>query len=69
MNLADLVQTIFRDESARRDFEANPEAYVTKLELTPVDKKAVLSLHARTGLVTADGVSLQSQIGPMGGWF
>ena len=68
MQLADLVKKIFGDEKTRQEFQADPETFVSKLELTATEKKAVLSLQAKTGLVTADGVSLQSSVGPMAGW-
>ncbi len=68
MQLAELVKKLFSDETAKKEFESNPEAYISNLDLTATEKKAVLSLQAKTGLVTADGVSLQSNVGPMAGW-
>jgi hypothetical protein len=68
VTLADFVKKIFGDETARNEFHANPEAYVSKLDLTATEKKSILSLQTKTGLVTADGVSLQSNVGPMSGW-
>ena len=68
MQLAELVKKIFSDEATKKEFQTDPEKFVSTLELTAIEKKAVLSLQAKTGLVTADGVSLQSNVGPMGGW-
>jgi len=68
MQLADLVKKIFSDETTKKEFQADPETFISKFDLTATEKKAVLSLQAKAGLVTADGVSLQSNIGPMGGW-
>ena len=68
MHLADLVKKIFTDETTKKEFQADPETFISKFDLTATEKKAVLSLQAKTGLVTADGVSFQSNVGPMSGW-
>ena len=69
MQLSDLVKKIFSDDETKKEFQADPEKFISSLDLTATEKKAVLSLQAKTGLVTADGVSLQSNVGPMAGWF
>ena len=68
MQLAELVKKIFSDEKTKTEFQVDPETFISKIDLTATEKKAVLSLQAKTGLVTADGVSLQSSVGPMGAW-
>ncbi|PPD58974.1 hypothetical protein [Dehalogenimonas etheniformans] len=68
MELAELVKKIFSNEETKKEFQADPEKFISAMDLTATEKNAVLSLHAKTGLITADGVSLQSNIGPMAGW-
>ncbi|APV44152.1 hypothetical protein Dform_00804 [Dehalogenimonas formicexedens] len=69
MELAELVKKIFSSEETKKEFQADPEKFISAMNLTETEKRAVLSLQAKTGLVTADGVSLQSSVGPMAGWF
>jgi len=68
MALNDLVKKIFSSEATKVEFKTNPETFISKFSLTETERKAVLSSYARTGLVTADGVRLQSSVGPMGAW-
>lgn len=68
MALNNLVKKIFSNEATKAEFRCNPEAFISKFSLSETEKKAVLASYARTGLVTADGIQLQSSVGPMGAW-
>jgi hypothetical protein len=68
MQLAELVRKIFSNEETKREFQADPERFISTMDLSITEKKAVLSLQSKTGLVTVDSVSLQSNVGPMAGW-
>ena len=68
MQLAELVKRIFSSEATKKEFQADPEKFISTMDLTATEKKAILSLQAKTGLVTTDGISFQSTVGPMSGW-
>ena len=68
MQMAELVKKIFINDETKKEFQADPEKFISTMDLAATEKRAVLSLQAKTGLVTADGVSLQSNVGPMAGW-
>jgi hypothetical protein len=65
--LQELIKTIFSNEQTKSQFMTNPDSVLSRFDLTEEEKRAVLSTHARLGLVT-DSVQLEESIGPMGFW-
>ena len=66
--LQDLVKNIFNDEETKSKFMSNPDSVLAQFNLTEQEKKAVLNIHAKLGLVTSDSQQLEAAIGPLGFW-
>ena len=66
--LQDLVKKIFGDEKTKAEFMSNPDNVLSKFTLTEQEKKAVLKIHAKLGLVTSDSGQLEAAIGPTWEW-
>ncbi len=66
--LQELVKKIFSDETTKARFMSNPESVISQYSLTEPEKKAVLTTHARLGLVTADSTRLAAAIEPYATW-
>lgn len=66
--LQELVKKIFGDEKIRLQFEADPDSVLSQYSLTEPEKKAVLNMHARLGLVTSDSPQLEAAIKPTMWW-
>jgi hypothetical protein len=58
--LQELVRQIFSDEGTRNKFKINPNSVLTKFSLTEGEKKAVLTTHAKLGLLTSGSAQLQA---------
>ena len=67
--LQELIKRIFSDEKTRLQFESDPDSVLAQFSLTEQEKKAVLSTHAKLGLVTGDSRLLEKTINPYGRWF
>jgi hypothetical protein len=66
--LQELVRKIFTDEEIRAQFISNPDSVLSKFSLTEDERRAVLSTHARLGLMTSDSAQLDTPIGPDAWW-
>ena len=66
--LKQLVSKIFGDKETREEFVKDPESVISRFSLTEQEKRAVLSTHARLGLVTGDSIQLEKTIGPTSMW-
>jgi hypothetical protein len=66
--LGQLISSIFSDETARAEFESDPEKAMSRFALTESEKKAVVTTRMRLGLVTAGGPKLDEVIGPISVW-
>ncbi len=51
--MQELVKKIFGDEKVKSEFLADPEKVVSQYSLTEPEKRAILSTHAKLGLVTS----------------
>ena len=67
--LQELVRSIFTDKKIRSQFINDPTNVLSKFSLTEVEKKAVLSTHAKLGLITSESAQLEASIGPTVWWF
>lgn len=67
--LQELVKKIFSDEQTKQKFLKDPDSVLAQYNLTEQEKRAVLSTHAKMGLVTSDSQQLEAVFGPLGGWF
>jgi hypothetical protein len=66
--LQELVKKIFSDEKTKQQFMSNPESVLSQFSLTEHEKRAVLSAHAKMGLVTSDSGQLEAVIRPNAWW-
>jgi hypothetical protein len=66
--LQDLVKKIFGDEETKSQFMANPDSVLSQFTLTEPEKKAVLNIHAKLGLVTSDSQQLEAALHPTWQW-
>ena len=66
--LQELIKRIFSDEKTRLQFESDPDSVLAQFTLTEQEKKAVLSTHAKLGLVTAGSQQLEAALDPTGIW-
>jgi hypothetical protein len=66
--LQELVKKIFSDEKTKQQFISNPEGVLSQFSLSEQEKRAVLSAHAKIGLVTSDSGQLEAVIGPNAWW-
>jgi len=66
--LKQLISNIFTDKKTREEFIEDPNSVISRFSITEQEKRAVLSTHARLGLVTGDSTQLDEIIGPKGMW-
>ncbi len=66
--LQEMIQKIFSDEETKAQFVKDPESIISHYSLTESEKKAVLSTHARLGLVASDSATLTMEYGPLAFW-
>ena len=62
--LQQLIKKVFADEKAKGEFMANPNSVMSRYDLNEDEKKAVLSIHSRLGLVGSDSMQLEAAIDP-----
>jgi hypothetical protein len=67
--LQELVKKIFGDEKTKAQFLKDPDSILTQFTLTEQERKAVINVHAKLGLVTGDSQQLEAvlELGPF--WF
>ena len=67
-SLQELVKKVFGDEKTKSQFMANPDSVLSRYNLTEQEKKAVLNIHAKLGLVTSDSGQLEAAVSPTWEW-
>ena len=67
--LQKLVKRIFSDEKTRLQFMSDPDSVLAQYNLSEEEKRAVLSTHARLGLVDANSQQLEAAVQPTDNWF
>lgn len=67
--LQEFVNKIFTDENTRQQFESNPDSVLSKFNLTEQEKRAVMKIHTRLGIVTSNSPQLEAAIDPTSTWF
>jgi hypothetical protein len=67
--LQELVKKIFGDEKTKAQFLKDPDSILTQFTLTEQEKKAVMKVHAKLGLVTGDSQQLEAALDPNFIWF
>jgi hypothetical protein len=65
--LQQMVHKIFNDNETKEKFLKDPESVIAGYTLTGREKKAVLTAHARVGLVT-NSTQLAIEEGPFNMW-
>lgn len=66
--LQELVKKIFSDEATKKEFLSNPDDVLSRYNLTEQEKKAVLTTHAKLGLVGSNSSRLEAVIEPTSFW-
>ena len=66
--LQELIGKIFSDDKTRKQFESEPDKVISQFNLTDKEKKAVMTTHAKLGLVTGDAQHLEAAIDPNAIW-
>jgi hypothetical protein len=66
--LQELVKKIFSDEKTRLEFESNPDIVLSRYDLSAQEKKAVMSTHAKLGLVSGDSQQLEAVMRDTSAW-
>jgi len=66
--LQELVKKIFGDEKTRLQFESNPDSVLAQFNLSEQEKKAVMSTHAKLGLVSGDSQQLEAVMHDTNTW-
>jgi len=66
--LQELVNKIFSDDSTRIKFGSDPESVLSEYALTEPEKRAVMSTHAKIGLVTSNSPQLEAALKPTMEW-
>ena len=64
----ELVKKIFSDEKTKAEFMSNPDSVLAQFNLTEQEKKAVLNIHAKLGLITSDSRQLEAALNPTFTW-
>ena len=67
-SLQELVKKIFGDEKTKHQFLKDPDSVISRFTLTEQEKKAVLNIHAKLGLVTSDSGQLEAALDPTWTW-
>lgn len=67
-SLQELVKQIFGDEKTKHQFLEDPDSVLSKFTLTEQEKKAVLGIHAKLGLVTSGSMQLEETVEPTDWW-
>lgn len=67
--LQELVKKIFSDSKTKARFMSDPDSVLSQFSLTEQEKKAVMTTHAKLGLVTSDSPRLEAAIDPLDNWF
>jgi hypothetical protein len=67
--LQELINQIFSNAKTKQQFLNNPESVISQFSLTEQEKRAVLDVHSRIGLVTTDSPQLEAVIDPNITWW
>lgn len=67
--LQELIRKIFGDEETKQQFLNDPDSVLSQFNLTEQERKAVLSTHAKLGLVTSDSQQLEAALDPTAYWY
>ena len=67
-SLREFVKKIFSDEKTKAEFLSNPDLLLDQYELTDEEKKAVLAIRNKIGLVTNNSDQLKAATEPNGVW-
>jgi hypothetical protein len=66
--LQKIVKKIFGDEETKQQFIVNPDVVLARFALTEQEKRAMLNIHAKTGLVTSNTQQLEAALNPTMDW-
>ena len=67
--LQELVKRIFSDEKVKLQFMSDPDSVLSQFALTAQEKKAVMTTHAKLGLITSNSQQLEAALKPTTNWW
>ena len=67
--LQEMVKKIFSDESIKAEFVKDPAGVATKFHLSEEEKRAVMTTHAKLGLVGSGSGQLEAAIRANSEWY
>jgi hypothetical protein len=68
ISVEELVKKIFSDEKTRMQFVSDPGGVMSNFSLTEQEKRAILTTHAKLGLVTSNSQQLEATINTNVNW-
>lgn len=60
--LQEFIKRIFSDDETKKQFESDPDSVLSQFSLTEQEKKAVLSVHSKLGIVGSNSQQLEAAI-------
>jgi hypothetical protein len=66
--LSTMTGQIFNDTKLRNEFLSDPRAVIARYNLNELEAESVISCQNRLGLVSADSVMLNAEIGDFDNW-
>jgi len=67
--LQELFKSIFSSDETKKEFESDPNSVLSRFSLTEQEKKAVLSVHNKFGLISMNSPQLEAAIKAEYSWF
>ncbi|MFC1946417.1 hypothetical protein ACFLXY_00705 [Chloroflexota bacterium] len=67
--LQELIKSIFSSDETKKQFESDPNSVLSQFSLTKHEKKAVLSVHTKFGLISMNSPQLEAAIKAEYDWF
>jgi hypothetical protein len=67
--LQEMVKKIFGDEATKAEFLKDPAGVADRFNLTIGEKRAVLTTHAKFGLIASNSGQLEAAIRAYSPWF
>ena len=67
--LQELIKSIFNDDETKKQFESDPNSVLSRFSLSDQEKKAVLSVHNKFGLISMNSPQLEAAIKAEYSWF
>ena len=67
--LQELIKSIFSSDETKKQFESDPNSVLSRFSLTEQEKKAVLNVHSKLGIIGSNSPQLEAAIKAEYDWF